>query len=254
MAEYWLFMGIFLGLFLLILLISVGVGYAIASRTFGHEVAQKNLRTVLPLFFISFLGGTAIAFVLPLLGKYGRLGYNILFAVFFITYPLTYPLSWLWRRKKAGSLVLDLGRLSSSKLIFWFGVFQAVVAAFLSFSLLQLVLRGAQNFRTPDAYFSLVLSSLSTVIPGWSVAILFCSMGLSRLQLRENGICYMFTRMGWQRITSYTWERAKPNVLTIRFKPRFPLIPGFWSLPLSIARKDDVEHILAEYLPSKSET
>lgn len=248
MAESWLFIGIFLGLFLLI---SLGVGYAIASRTFGQEVAQKNLRTVIPLFFvIIFVGGPARSFVEHLLGKSGRLSLTILSSVFFITYLL----SWLWRRKKAGSLVLDLGRPLPSKLIFLLGVCQAVAAVFLSFSLLQLISGGDQNFRTPDAYFSLVLSSLSTVIGSWSLAILFCSMGLSKLQLRENGICYMFMRMGWQRITSYTWERAKPNVLTIRFKPRFPLIPGFWSLPLPIARKDDVEHILAEYLPGKFET
>ena len=67
MAEFWLFMGIFLGLFLLI---SVGVGYAIASREFGQEVAQRNLRSVIPLFFvIIFVVGLTRAFVEKLLGK-----------------------------------------------------------------------------------------------------------------------------------------------------------------------------------------
>lgn len=242
MAGFWLIIVIVLGL---------GLGYLIASREYGQEVAQRNLRLVIPLFFvIIFVGGPARTFVEKSLGEYGRLSFSILFAVLIISYPL----SWLWRRKQVGSLLLDLGRSSSSKPMLWFGLFQGILAAWYSFSLLQLILRGVQAYSTPDDYFSVVVSDLSALLSSCSLAIFFCSTGLSRLQLRANGICYQFQRMSWQRITSYNWERAKPHILTIRFKSRFPLIPGFWSLSIPIARKDDVEHVLSEYLACKSET
>ena len=86
----------------------------------------------------------------------------------------------------------------------------------------------------------------------WFFAVHFTATGLDKLEFRENGICCMGTFIRWQRINSYAWEPDKPNVLTIRFKPRFPPLPGFMSITISEQHKRVVGDILDERLPNKN--
>jgi hypothetical protein len=233
--SFWV---IFLVFFGVLMAISLGIGYLIAVRLIGREAAQRNLRQVIPCFLI----GIALAFIISLFGKYAWLMYHLLFAAGSCIYLLT----WYWRKRQAGSLLLQLGRLSANKFMFWIGVFEAVIA------ILQSALFIAQVSDGFSSYDSLV-SSLAQVVIYWTMAIVFISFGLSRLELRENGICYTFLLTRWERITSYAWEKSKNSTLTIRFKPRFPFFLGFGSIPIPSAHKDAVDRILAQHVTKYAE-
>jgi hypothetical protein len=209
-------------------------GYVIAERMIGREAARRNLRYAIPWILFGF----ALAFTIPLFGKYGWVSFYILYAVSISIWLI----SWFFRKQEAGALLIDIGRTSQNKFVFWIGLFEVAVAVFQTWLFFMLISNGVPK------YTSLELE-ISRLVFWWSVASFFVAIGLNKLELRENGICFMYSLIKWQRINSYAWELAKPNVLTIRFKPRFPLSPGFMSIAIPEKhRKDVVSHILDEQL------
>jgi hypothetical protein len=227
----------FLIFFLVLMVISLGIGYAIAQGMIGREAARRNLRYVLPWLLCGF----AITFLIPLLGKYGWVSFYILYAVGMGIWLL----SWLLRKQESGVLLLDVGKNVQSKLLFWVGLLEVAVAGFLTWLFFEQVSRGF------PLYSSLGIEA-SKLVFWWSFAIFFMALGSSKLEFREKGICFMFSFIAWQRVRSHHWEPSKPNTLTIRFKPRYPLFPGFMSMAIPAKHRDAVSHILNERLPDKN--
>jgi len=225
-----------IGVFLVILIaiLMIGIGYAIASSTVGRETAQRNLRRttlLIPLGFVLAIG-------LNSLGKYAFIICNFLFAAYVSLWILT----WNWRKRKAGVLLLDAGRISARKLTFWCGVFEGLLAILKTWSAISQISTGLPSSTN-------MVEVISQLILYWSLAILLLSTGLSRLELRENGICYMFSTVKWGKLTSYKWSEENTNVVTIGFKsPRFPLARKSFSLSIPSAYRDAVDRILAEHL------
>jgi hypothetical protein len=208
------------------------------ERMIGHEAARRNLRYAVPWLLFGF----ALAFTIPLFGRYGWVSFYILYAVGISIWLI----SWFFRKQEAGALLIDIGRTSQNKFVFWIGLFEVAVAVLQTWLFFMLVSNGIPK------YTSLELE-ISRLVFWWSVASFFVAIGLNKLELRENGICFMYSLIKWQRINSYDWELVKPNVLTIRFKPRFPLSPGSMSIAIPEEHKKDVvSHILDEQLPGKS--
>lgn len=149
-------------------------------------------------------------------------------------------LIWFFRKKEFGDLLINIGRTSINKYYFSFGVPYALLV---TLSTCLLFVQMPVEIRQ-----SLILEIISQLGFGWISAILFLAYGFSGLEFRENGICFMFTFLNWRRVKSYNWEKSKPNVLTIWFKPRFPLLPGFISIPIPTKHCDVVSQILDEQL------
>jgi hypothetical protein len=229
----------FLIFFLVLMAISLGVGYAIAEEMIGREAAQRNLRYVLPWLLFGF----AIAFLISLFGKYGWVSLYILYAVGIIIWLL----NWFFQKQEAGVLLLDIGKNAQNKLLFWVGLLDVAVAGFMTWLFFEQVSRGLPQYSSLG-------TEASKLVFWWSFAIFFMLLGLSKLEFRENGTCFMFSFIAWQRVKSYNWEQSKPNTLTIRFKPRYPLFlfPGFMSMAIPAKHRDAVSHILNERLPDKN--
>jgi hypothetical protein len=236
MDSFWVFFFVFFGV---LIAISLGIGYVVSVRMVGHEAAQRYLRNAIPFWLIGFSFAFILVFILPVLRNYGWLFFsiNIILAVSYGIYLLT----WYWRKRQAGSLLLKVGQLSANKFLFQIGVFEALMAILYSAVLIYVASTGLSNSDS-------LANSLATLLNCWTVAIFLVSSGLSGLELRENGICYMFGLIRWERITSYAWERSKNSTLTIRFKPRFPLLPGFQSLPIPSTHRDAVDQILKTHI------
>ncbi|MBW4490890.1 MAG: hypothetical protein KME12_24255 [Trichocoleus desertorum ATA4-8-CV12] len=214
-------------------------GYLTEEQMLGREAARRNSRDAITLFLFFLLPGFALIYVVQLLGSYGWVTFHILYAVAISAWWI----SWFFRKQKAGFLLADAGRSPQSKFLFWLGLIEVAFLVFVTW----LFLRPALN-ETPE-YVS--LEALSRLVYWWSIVSFCLALGLNKLEFRENGICYMYSLMRWQRINSYTWETDKSNVLTIRFKPRFPLLPNFTSLAIPVKHKEMVSRILAEQLPGK---
>lgn len=230
-------------LFLLVSVIVIAAsfwGYLAEEGMVGREAARRNSRYAVPALLFCVLFGFALVYVVELLGRYGWVSFHILYAVAISAWWM----SWFFRKQEAASLLADVGRTPQSKFLFWGGLIQVAVSVFMTWLLVTSPLT-----RMPE-YTSLTLE-ISRLVFWWSIASYSIALGLNKLEFRENGICYLYSLIRWQRINSYTWETDKSNVLTIRFKPRFPLWPGITSLAIPARYKEVVSHILAERLPSK---
>jgi hypothetical protein len=223
----------------LIAILMIGIGYVISTRTVGHEIAQRNLRRITWLIPLSFV----LALGLHSLGKYGWVGLNFMFALF-VGFWL---LSWNWRKNKAGTLLINAGQLSISKVIVWCGVFEILIAVLKTSSAIH-------QLSTQLSSTSSIVEVISQVFLYWSLAMYLLASGSSKLELREYGICYMFIFVKWEKLASYKWDEVKPNVLTIHLKPtNFLLSRQFWSLPIPATYRDAVDRILAQHLVTASQ-
>jgi hypothetical protein len=216
----------------------IGIGYAIAERMIGREAAHRNLRYVLPLLLFGF----AIAFLIPLLGKYGWVSFYILSALG-ISISM---LNWFLRKQEAGALLLGIGKTAQNKLLFGVGLIGVAVAGSMTWLFFEQVLREFLQYGSLG-------KEASKLVFFWSCAIHAMLRGLSKLEFRENGICFMLSFIAWQKVKSCDWEQDKPNTLTIRLKPQYPLsFPWFMSMVIPAKHRDAVSYILDERLPHKS--
>ncbi|WP_404787717.1 DUF5673 domain-containing protein [Altericista sp. CCNU0014] len=160
-------------------------------------------------------------------------------------------LSWIFQKQEAGLLLLDIGRLEEEGMSYvGLGLFFAAFAGYSTWLSFWKTSRGFLQY-----------ASLGTEIYEltflWSMAIIWISLGLSRIEFRDNGICILFRFISWQRIKSYNWEPSKPNILTILYKPNFllppifPLFPTWTSLIIPPRYREAVNCILDERLQDK---
>ncbi len=101
-----------------------------------------------------------------------------------------YIVSWSWRKKRAGRLVLDLGQPNRLNCIFY-----SAGVVLLGFFLL--IAQGRLGGPTDLAFIGLIIS----------LAILCLFVGNTRLQIRARGIQYLGNFFGWERVVAYSWER-----------------------------------------------
>jgi ankyrin repeat protein len=238
MDSFWVFVLVCFGVSLAIFL---GIGYVVSVRMGGHEAASRYLRCVIPFFLIGLSFAFIFIFILPVLGKFGWLSFSITI-ILAVSYGI-YLLTWYWRKRQAGSLLLKVGQLSANKFFFQIGRFQAVVATLYS---ALFIFQVSTGFSSSDS----LANSLAMLLNCWTLAIVSVSSGLSKLELRENGICYMFGLIRWETITSYAWKRSQNQnyPLTIQLKRRFRLLPGFRSFPIPSTHRDTVEQILRTHV------
>ena len=213
---------------------SLGLGYWFAAKFFGDEVASRNMRYMAPFFVATF----AIAFLTPLLVP---LGGSILLAVI-VASVFVWLLSWPYRKRGAGNLLLNAGRPSQNKLIFWVGIFQGLVASYFTSQLFF------EDLPSSEAG----ITSLIGAICWWMLTIFFLAIGLNKLEFRANGICFQYMFIAWRRMKSYSWDRSKPNTLTVHFAPLWPLLPGFISIKVPNAHRDSVDDLVATHLSNLS--
>lgn len=239
MTWIWIF------LFPLIPLVIVfGIMYMLDRRMLGRAAASEKLRQVCLSICIAFI---LVIFLLILGSLIASRGYLINpFLLFFIPWFafLAYLATWPWRKKRAGSLLLDAGRTSQQKLMCRLGLLQLVCAIWLtihSMYYIQAIGKGWRPFPGHDLFIMYI----------WSGVAYSLLMGMSRLEIRENGLCYMAMLMHWKHIKYYQWDKQKTNVLMIRCRAGSPF---FWNYTLSIPphHREAVQHLLREYLPDKN--
>ncbi len=231
---------------LILLLIIVIIVYAFlfafleTSGTLGRQAALTNLRYSIFYILVAFL----IIFIIGLLRydpqdsswpeKNSWLNaYNVVIAILILT-----GIDSFLRKMKAGALLLDLGKNPKNKQLLWVGLFLVSIGAF-----------NALIFFRSSSF-----GGLSRSLYQWSIfycifGIYNLALGMSGLEFRENGIWFMCSLIKWQQIKSYIWDLDKVNVVTIRFKPRFPLSPASTSLAIPERYRDAVNQILNERLP-----
>ncbi|MEM8809071.1 MAG: hypothetical protein AAGF01_23880 [Cyanobacteria bacterium P01_G01_bin.38] len=212
---------------------AIGGGYLVGERILGQEAARRNMRYGLPWIALGF----AIAFLTP-----------IVFTQWLMV-PLLYVigvggwlLSWPFRKQASGGLVFNAGRPPQSRFLLWIGLLEGVVAAYMTWS--SLLIR--------DFYSGGSISTLIGLVFWWTLTVFFIALGLNNLELRKNGVCFMYTVIPWSRMISYRWEASKPTTLTIRLKPRLPILPDFMSVNVPKPHRGAIDRIVAIYISSET--
>lgn len=222
-----------LALFVLAIVIALGVGYAIARATLGPQAAQRNLLYSLPWI----LAGALLPILLASAGRYGLVILYALYAVLVLLWLLSWPL----RKKEAGELLFEVGPTAQNKLLFWAGLLQMGVAIAMTLPLLD-------NFTGPFVTTGGILSGIAKIAFWWTTVLLFISLGRSRLEIRENGLAYLFAWQPWARIKAFGWDDDNPNTLILKATPRTFISRRYITLSIPAAQQADVDKILEDYL------
>ncbi len=218
--------------------VSMAIGYVIIQRTVGREATHRGLKRAAPIMLICVILAVIISFIAGGYFTYLVIGFGLILAMLLCLWMIT----WKERKNKAGTLILNIGQLPTSKVYFRVGILNGVASGFITYVAIY-------QISTALTISTLELQSITQAILSWSMAIYFILLGLSRLEFRENGICYMLSFLKWDNLAAYSWNKEKPNILTIRFKqPRFFLSSKFWSVEIPSQNRDAVERILELHL------
>lgn len=224
-------------LLLIPLVIGLFLGYTISRSTISQQATWRNLLTGTAFLLITCPLILAVFFLPPPWQDNALSGFFMVFSILFWLRIATE----LRRKRQAGALLWNLGRLSTHRVLLIASVI-VVISAILQTSVLVTLTRDgfSGSYRSPEYY-------LSQVIFYWSLAIYSLWASLSRLELRENGIYSKFGLIKWEQIASYQWEGVKGTFLTVWLKQRFPFFPTR-SWPIPGIHKPAIERILTHHL------
>lgn len=231
---------------LLLIPIVVGVvlglvlGYTIERSKIGQKAVWRNLLSA-SSFLLMVLPIVVTPFFLPEpWQESAQVGLITGLSVILWIRILTGSLS----KRQAGSLLWNLGRPSTDRVMLIAGVLCFFGAMLQTVVFIGLARKGfSGRYESPEYY-------ISQLIFYWTVAFYFFWAGSSRLQIRENGIYFKSGLIKWEQITSYQWEGANGNTLTVWLKQRLPFLPTrSWKIPL--IHKSTIERIITQHLSGR---
>ncbi len=220
-------------LFLLVIAFSLGLAYFALSRVLGGRPARRSLAYAAPAILIGLLLPLVLAFA-------GRYGLVILYGLY-AAGALLWMLSWPLRKQQAGDLLLRLSATLQSKVLFWLGLFQLGLAIAITYSRLD-------QFTGSLVTTGGVISGIAELAFWWSLALLFILLGRSRLEIRENGLSYLFAWQPWERIQAFGWDDDRPNTLILKTYPRTFLSRRYMMLSIPADQQQRVDTLLEDYL------
>lgn len=225
------------------IVVALLLGYVISRSMLGQEAATRSLLTGTVLLLVVFPLVFALNFLPQPWRDHAWLGLSLVFSAIAWTYIVTWPR----RKRQAGYLLWNLGRPTTHRSMLVAG------ALFLISAILQTAMflnsankKFSDSYTTPEYY-------LSQAFLYWSAAIYFFWAGLSRLELRENGIFFKFGLIRWAEIASHQWEGDNGDTLTVWLKQRIPFFQTrSWKIPL--AHKAPIDRIISQQLSSGKAT
>ncbi|MCU0533537.1 MAG: DUF5673 domain-containing protein [Hydrococcus sp. Prado102] len=221
---------------LIICLLLIFIKYRQIKNIFSVEAANQDL-FLLIIFLISFpvYFGASFAVFYFFTGITNASTTN---SISFIFAGIVYLLTWYKRKQYAGNVLVNLGQLVRKKIL----IFELIFFLFVVIS----------NCYIKFSEGSKITFDLIIYILGWVFSIFFLlNIGLSRIDIREKGINFLFTIVEWQSIKEYKWIEPQGNVLYIRHQAGLPLMP-ILMLQIPSVKKNQVEQLLSRYLPTNS--
>lgn len=152
---------------------------------------------------------------------------------------LLFLFNWFRDRRQAGPLVVDLLPIPGRRSSFLLGggiILMGLVGSFESASL-----------STRESW---LVSSLV----GLSIGIQQIFMGLSRLEIRTNGVMVYTEFVPWDRIEALEWlaGAGEFSTLKIQYRTQFTAILRNVELPVPLEKKQQVESLLERHVPGRA--
>ena len=218
---------------LAILAAGMALGYLFLRTISGRQAAQKTLLYSAPWIFL----GGFVGILVPLVGAYGLVALLIIY----ILVVAIWLVSWPVRRKGAGELQLTVGKTAQNKALDWVALLATGGAIALTFLLLD---RITGPLSTPTG----IISGIIQILFFWTIPLFFYLLSRSELEIRENGLAYLFAWQPWERITAFGWDDDLPSTLLFKLVPRSPISRRYMTMTIPAAQVDPVDKILERYL------
>lgn len=211
----------------------LSLGYLFLRSVLGRQAAQKNLAYAAPWIVLSGLAGLLV----PLLGAYGLVA---LLGIYILAVAI-WLISWPARCKGAGALKLSVGKTAQNEALHWVGLLTTAGAIALTVLLLD-------QLTGPLTTVTGLISGLVQIVFFWTIPLLFFLLGRTHLEIRENGLAYLFAWQPWERIIAFGWDDDQPNTLLFKLVPRSPISRRYMTMTIPTAQVETVDKILERYL------
>ena len=218
---------------LAILAAGMALGYLFLRSISGPQAAQKNLAYAAPWVVLGGLAGILV----PFLGAYGLIA---LLAIYILVVVL-WLVSWPARVKGAGELQLSVGRTAQNEALDWLALLTTGGAIALTFLLLD-------KITGPLTTTTGIISGIVQILFFWTIPLFFYLISRSQLEIRENGLAYLFAWQPWDRITAFGWDDDQPSTLLFKLIPRSPISRRYMTMTIPAAQVEPVDKILERYL------
>lgn len=236
-------------IFLLFFSVAAIVNYLVQRHELGQEGAKRKLLSGIPGICAALVAGLILAVLLITVVPKGWGEQVATYLRVFVLYIIPIGVSailwipivtWPWRKKKAGMVLVDIGPLKSKGgifvilLIFIFSGFLALVNA----------MRGIGDIIHSVSLITLLLTvAFSSLLHG----------RLINVRITERGISTFLFLLKWKWIIAYEWIGKEKYVLSLQFKKYVSLFraPSRWRsfmLRIPLDRKDSVDKLLDKYL------
>ncbi|MBE9068006.1 hypothetical protein IQ260_15250 [Leptolyngbya cf. ectocarpi LEGE 11479] len=217
--------------------LSLLVGYGLLVKAMGQSAARRQMSHALPWIVLGF----AIAFTSAFTAVWKQSVWSFIHLAYIISVSL-WLLIWPVRKRKAGSLQLNVGRTWHNRMLFWIGIAEFAIAAMITW-IAWLTLTEVANSSIEVAQLSLKVAFW------WVLAAFIFALGLNKLELRDNGLCFLYNFIPWQRMKSYTWDTNYPNILVIQIHPRFVFLPASMNIRVPEQHRDAIDRVVQTYIP-----
>ena len=225
-----MFLIIFFGI---VLLLGMGIGYAVRRREVSGKVAARDTGRAAVIFGVGAAIWIGLYRLFP--GFWKDHTWESFFLLFLGVSLWAYIGTLRWRKRRAGSVLLDLGRTRTHKM---FLVIGGVAAGF------NMLVLGGSLWPIND---ELGVEDVSRYFCWISWGVFMLLLGLRHSEIRESGIFHLDRFLKWKSIESYEWEGKDGLTLTFRAKRRLPFLRRV-SLGIPSVQKDNVNSLIAEHL------
>jgi hypothetical protein len=189
-------------IFIGILAIGLGIGYGIRRHEVGKKAAARDFLRGVTVMVISII----ILFSLYFLAVSLKVNKWMIVNLILIMVVWIYQVIWLQRKRKAGPILLDIGRTTQHKVLVIAGglfIFAGIV------NLIELFEPGSKSG----------IRDLSGGILSLSLGVIMIFWGLSHFEIRERGFLSLDSLViKWGQIKSYQWEGKNNLTLVLRLK------------------------------------
>ena len=165
----------------------------------------------------------------------------IVFLAVYLLVVAIWLVSWPVRRKGAGAVKLSIAKTGQDKAFIWMALLTAGGAIALTLFLLD---RLTGPLTTPTG----IISGIVQIMFLWTIPLFFLLLSRSHLEVRENGLAYLFAWQPWERIVAFGWDDDKPNTLLFKLAPRSFISRRYMAMTIPADQVETTDKVLERYL------
>ena len=220
------------------ILAGFSIVYLIRRRELGSKAAARDSGRTIVILTLPLIIVVVVLRFFPSHMKILGWGNGTILPIILIVFCWAFIVFSTLRKRHAGRVLLDLGRIKMQKINTYVG---GVIAVVIIIDLVRNLFVAGGETEIKE-----VLNNLATL----TIAAALLYWGLGRNRISEKGITYLDNLLIWKKIGFHKWEGQESRTLTLMVRRRGPVFRAV-SFPVPAEHKKTVEKLLAQYLPDE---